>query len=108
MPSAAATALACLAKSTVQRLREMDDRRYAAAPVRIAIVRAASFREPTAARRRCRTAVGSRLLRRGGGGALPGELRVYLTASRSDLPALKEGAFEAAMVMLSPVRGLCP
>ena len=38
----------------------------------------------------------------------PGEIRVYLTASRSDLPALKEGAFEAAMVMLSPVRGLCP
>ena len=33
---------------------------------------------------------------------------VYLTASRSVLPALKEGTFAAAMVMLSPVRGLRP
>ena len=32
----------------------------------------------------------------------------YLTASRSVFPALKEGTFEAAMEMLSPVRGLRP
>ena len=35
-------------------------------------------------------------------------LNGYLTASRRVLPALNEGAVEAAMVMVSPVRGLRP
>ena len=36
------------------------------------------------------------------------DLSHWLTASRRVLPALNEGAFEAAMAMLSPVRGLRP